>query len=143
MSGKIIATLLALVLSLVGAGLPGYAAAESITGFNPLAPLPGGYVGSPERGGKLFLQRCATCHGESGNGRGPRAVFLTPKPRDFLTENFREKFDRPRIYAAVALGKLGTEMPAWLKDLPEQDVADVSEYVFQRFVLNTIDISIR
>lgn len=143
MSGKIKLPLLALILYLVATALPGYAATQSVTGFNPLAPLPGGFVGSPQRGDKLFLKHCVTCHGESGNGRGPRAVFLTPKPRNFLTETFREKFDRPRIYTAVALGKFGTEMPAWLKALPEQDVADVSEYLFQRFVLKNIEPSAR
>lgn len=143
MAGKRKAALLALMLNLAATG-SGYAATESVPGFNSLAaPLPGGLVGSSQRGDKLFLKHCATCHDEAGNGRGPRAVFLTPKPRNFLTETFREKFDRPRIYTAIALGKLGTEMPAWLKELPEQDVADVSEYLFQRFVLKTIESSAR
>lgn len=143
MAGKIKSPLLVLILYLVATASPGYAATESVPGLTLAAPLPGGFVGSSQRGDKLFLKHCVTCHGEAGNGRGPRAVFLTPKPRNFLTETFREKFDRPRIYTAVALGKLGTEMPSWLKELPEQDVADVSEYLFQRFVLKTIEPSAR
>lgn len=138
MTGKRKATLLALMLYFVGTGLPGYAAAESEIIFNPASSLPAALVGSPERGGNLFLNHCVTCHGESGNGRGPRSVFLDPMPRNFLTQTFRDKFDRPRIFTTVALGKLGSQMPAWLKTLPEQDIADVSEYVFQRFVLKTI-----
>lgn len=143
MTGKRNATLLALMLFFVGAGSPGYAATSSDIVFNPLAPLPGGLIGDPQQGGKLFLNHCVTCHGETGNGRGPRAVFLDPKPRNFLTEAFRKKFDRPRIFNTVALGKLGTQMPAWLKTLPEQDVANVSEYMFQRFVQQTIETSPR
>lgn len=143
MTGKRRTTLLALMLLFGGVVGSGYAVAEDEIGSSSLAPMPGNLVGNLQRGGRLFLAHCVTCHGEAGNGQGPRAAFLDPKPRNFLTEAFREKFSRPRIFTTVALGKLSTQMPAWLKTLPEQDVADVSEYVFQRFVLKTTDLASR
>ena len=32
------------------------------------------------------------------------------------------------------MGKLGTEIPAWSKVLTEQEIADVAEYVFRKFI---------
>ena len=85
-------------------------------------------------GRKLYMATCATCHGEKGDGKGPRAYFIRPKPRNFLDPSFRATFNRPAVYTAVAEGRLGTEMPAWNKVLTEQEMVDVSEFVFTRFV---------
>ncbi len=41
--------------------------------------------GDPAQGRSLFELHCATCHGADGQGMGPAAVALNPKPRD-LTE---------------------------------------------------------
>jgi mono/diheme cytochrome c family protein len=35
------------------------------------------------RGHRVFLQRCATCHGAEGHGDGQNAYGLTPPPPDF------------------------------------------------------------
>jgi mono/diheme cytochrome c family protein len=37
----------------------------------------------------LFVNYCAACHGEKGDGNGPAARFLDPKPRDFSDAKFR------------------------------------------------------
>ena len=37
----------------------------------------------------LYLQHCAACHGEQGDGQGIAAKFLFPKPRDFRAGRFR------------------------------------------------------
>lgn len=40
--------------------------------------------------GKLLYEtNCLQCHGERGDGIGPAAVFLYPKPRDFRSGKFR------------------------------------------------------
>ncbi|CAB1367705.1 Cytochrome c, class I [Denitratisoma oestradiolicum] len=93
-----------------------------------------GLKGDPAKGGKLYMTTCATCHGAKGDGKGPRAYFINPKPRNFLDLAFRANFNRPAVFLAVAEGRLGTEMPAWSKVLTEQEIADVSEFVFQRFI---------
>ena len=98
------------------------------------AHLPKELVGNGKRGGEFYKENCATCHGARGDGKGSRAAGLTPKPRNFLEAASRAQLNRPAIYRAVYDGKVGTEMPAWGKVLNEQQVADVSEYVFQQFV---------
>jgi caa(3)-type oxidase subunit IV len=44
------------------------------------------WVSRPElvaKGKETFVQLCATCHGTEGQGNGPAAAGLTPKPRNF------------------------------------------------------------
>ena len=76
----------------------------------------------------------ATCHGTTGDGRGPRAYFINPKPRNFLHPASRQELDRIAVFNATSAGKQGTEMPAWRQVLNPQEIADVSEFVFQRFI---------
>jgi len=96
-------------------------------------PFQNGLSGDPAKGEKTYMANCATCHGAKGDGKGPRAYFINPKPRNFTDKSFRFAFNRPAIYTAVHDGRLGAEMPAWSKVLNDQEIADVSEFVFRRF----------
>lgn len=104
------------------------------TRANMSLPMPLGLTGNAERGVQLYMANCATCHGTKGDGRGPRAYFINPKPRDFLHTSSRASFNRPTLYEMVSKGKLRTEMPAWNKVLTSQQISDVSEYVFTTFI---------
>jgi mono/diheme cytochrome c family protein len=97
-------------------------------------PFINGLTGNAAKGERFYKDNCATCHGVTGDGKGPRAYFINPKPRNFRDDGFRNAFNRPAIYRAVAEGRLGAEMPAWNKVLTDQQIADVSEYVFRSFV---------
>jgi mono/diheme cytochrome c family protein len=97
-------------------------------------PFPKGLKGDPKAGGAFYMKNCATCHGEKGDGKGPRAYFINPKPRNFLDDDWRAKFNRPLLFQVTAKGKLGTEMPAWDKVLSDQEIANVAEFVFVQFV---------
>ncbi|MBL8343214.1 MAG: c-type cytochrome [Rubrivivax sp.] len=119
------------------AGLAGPAAA---TGSTPArvdmtVGLPNGLKGDSRRGGAFYLANCATCHGTRGDGQGPRAYFINPKPRNFGEADSRARFNRLVLFAAVSEGRLASEMPAWNKVATPQQMADVAEYVFQAFIL--------
>jgi mono/diheme cytochrome c family protein len=108
-------------------------------GFTPArvdmtAGLPNGLKGDLRRGSAFYLANCATCHGARGDGAGPRAYFINPKPRNFVEQGARARFNRVALYAAVAEGRVGSEMPAWNKVATPQQIGDVAEYVFQTFV---------
>jgi mono/diheme cytochrome c family protein len=90
--------------------------------------------GNLAKGRRFYDANCATCHGTAGDGKGPRAYFINPKPRDFRDAAFRSGANRPMLFAAVANGRNGSEMPAWNKVLDDQQIADVAEYVFQAFI---------
>lgn len=98
------------------------------------APFPKGLQSNATKGGAFYMANCATCHGVTGDGRGPRAYFIMPKPRNFLHPAARAQLNREALFKAVSDGKLGTEMPAWSQVLQPQEIADVSEFVFQRFI---------
>lgn len=99
-----------------------------------MQPFANGLTGDAHRGEKMYMATCATCHGNKGDGQGPRAYFIRPKPRNFIDPTFRASFNRTALYTAVANGRLGTEMPAWSKVLTDQEMTDVSEFVFVRFI---------
>ncbi len=101
---------------------------------NMSLPMPGGLKGDTSKGGTFYLNNCATCHGKTGDGRGPRAYFINPKPRNFLHSASREMLNRVELFEMISEGKPGTEMPAWNKVLSPQEIANVTEFVFQRFI---------
>jgi len=97
-------------------------------------PMPNNLRGDAAKGGRFYAGNCATCHGLKGDGKGPRAYFIRPKPRNLIDATSRAAYNRPALFAAISMGKLGTEMPAWSKVLSEQEIADVAEYVYQQFI---------
>lgn len=101
---------------------------------NMAARLPKGLAGDAERGRKLFEANCVPCHGKKGDGKGPRAYFIRPKPRNFMDEHAQEHLNRPALFKSISDGRNGTDMPAWSKVLPEQQRADLAEFVFRQFV---------
>ncbi len=110
------------------------APAPKAVAVNMSAAMPNGLKGDAVKGAAFYMSNCATCHGATGDGRGPRAYFINPKPRNFLHTASRAELNRTALFNATSEGKLGTEMPAWGKVLSPQEVADVSEFVFQRFI---------
>jgi mono/diheme cytochrome c family protein len=113
------------------------AASTSAPTVDMTAGLPNGLKGDPKRGGAFYIANCATCHGAHGDGAGPRAYFINPKPRNFVEAASRARFNRVALYAAVSEGRLQSEMPAWKQVATPQQIADVSEYVFQTFIRGT------
>jgi len=97
-------------------------------------PMPYNLVGVPEWGKTFYDGNCAECHGTNGDGRGPRAFFILPKPRDYRHPEARHKLNRVRLFNVIASGSHGTEMPAWDKVLTYQEIAHVSEYILQAFI---------
>lgn len=98
------------------------------------ASFPGTLKGDFERGRDLYMRTCSTCHGTRGDGLGSRSHFINPKPRNFLHSESRSQLNRPALFKAIVIGKVGTVMPAWGKVLSPEQVADVAEFVFQDFI---------
>ena len=113
------------------AGISQHAAAHRV---DFTLPMPNKLTGNAETGKAYYLQNCTACHGIEGNGNGPRAYFIFPKPRNFLAPGNRARFNRPALFNAIKNGVQGREMPAWENVLSEQHIADVAEYVFQAFI---------
>ncbi len=97
-------------------------------------PMPKKLKGNVQLGEQFFMANCATCHGKKGDAQGPRAYFINPKPRNFLDNYSRTTLNRPTIFFSVSNGRPGTEMPAWDKVLTGQEIANITEFVFQSFI---------
>lgn len=80
------------------------------------------------RGGRLFREYCALCHGERGDGRGVRREGLTLSPRDFTDSRWRASTSPRRVFFAIREGLHGTPMPSW-KALTEEDAWNMTAYV--------------
>ncbi|MBS0260852.1 MAG: c-type cytochrome [Planctomycetes bacterium] len=86
-------------------------------------------------GREVYLKRCAQCHGATGDGQGPAAEWLNPKPRDYRLGKFKfssTPFDnrplRSDMVRTVRNGVSGTSMPAFPL-LAAKDVENVVDYV--------------
>ena len=76
-------------------------------------------------GRSIYERRCMGCHGAKGDGKGPSARFLNPKPRDFTTGLFKFRSTAGKdslptdadLYVTLTHGLWGTSMPA-MHELP-------------------------
>jgi high-affinity iron transporter len=68
---------------------------------------------SLENGGKLYAQACATCHGATGEGDGPRAHDLDPKPASFRARDRMLALPPSALFATITYGIEGTAMAAF------------------------------
>ena len=118
-------------------GAPAVAAEPVDDGDYHDRPLPNGLVGNVPRGQSLYLVNCVECHGVTGDGNGPRAYFIFPKPRNFSDPATQRILNLPRLYTGIAEGVIGREMPAWDKVFSEQDIADVAAFVYAEFIKAT------
>lgn len=81
---------------------------------------------SVARGRALFLQHCALCHGERGDGRGRRRGSLSRPPANFRSPLFEP--DPARIRRVIRNGVAGSDMPGWQR-LGDRGVDDLTSYV--------------
>ena len=80
-------------------------------------------------------QLCASCHGESGQGRGPVAASQNPYPREFRHGVFKYKSTARKykpvkadIARALRKGMSGSQMPLFNK-LPDEKIDAIVDYV--------------
>jgi mono/diheme cytochrome c family protein len=52
----------------------------------------------------LFSDRCAVCHGSNGDGKGPGAANLNPKPVDFRNRKWQRSVSDEKIAQAIVYG---------------------------------------
>jgi mono/diheme cytochrome c family protein len=89
-------------------------------------------------GAAVYTNQCASCHGLSGEGKGPRAPGLATPPANlaWFATLPQSKWDG-FIYWTVAEGgePFGTAMPAYKAKLTDKEIWAVT--VFMRHTLGT------
>jgi high-affinity iron transporter len=82
-------------------------------------------------GRKIFKTSCALCHGMTGNGDGPLAMHLDPKPA-ILTDpgiTGNEESTAYDNFQVLNVGIANTAMVAWSEFLSEEDLWDVTYFI--------------
>jgi DMSO reductase family type II enzyme heme b subunit len=85
--------------------------------------------------GKVIYERkCALCHGSKGDGKGPAAELLDPKPRDFTSGVYKIRSTANKVpsdqdlFRIITAGMPGTSMPPW-DVLPDKDRWNLVAYI--------------
>jgi DMSO reductase family type II enzyme heme b subunit len=88
-----------------------------------------------EKGRQIYAKRCQVCHGEQGDGKGPVALYLDPRPRDFTAGVYKfrttgsgEPPTDEDLFRVVTRGLAGTAMSGWTT-LAETDRWAVISYI--------------
>jgi mono/diheme cytochrome c family protein len=87
-------------------------------------------------GERVFMQRCAVCHGPDGRGNGPAAPSLIPHPRNFTKGQFKYKStpgDKPPLDAdlirTISNGLQASAMPYFKDLLSEDEIREVVKHI--------------
>lgn len=89
-----------------------------------------------DRGQRLYRQACAPCHGIGGDGQGPAASGLHPKPHDFTTGMYKFRTTPmgamptdADLVRTIREGIPGTAMPAWKHLLSASQQMALAQYL--------------
>ncbi len=77
----------------------------------------------------VFEANCAGCHGIAGDGMGPAAAALNPKPRNFVTWKMKYGDDNGSLTKTLQNGIKGSAMPAWKDTLTQDQISSVIAYI--------------
>ena len=83
-----------------------------------------------ERGRRVFMENCASCHGPEGRGNGPAAAGMLPPPADLTGVHTRQHTDGD-LYWWITHGIDGTAMPAFDRRLSEEERWAVIRFIRQ------------
>jgi high-affinity iron transporter len=76
---------------------------------------------SVARGASVYQANCASCHGSLGQGNGPLAQGLNPKPSDLADAVVLRDQSPLDYYRRISIGVVGTAMPAFEGRLSADD----------------------
>lgn len=90
--------------------------------------LPAAEAGDAVAGQALYAANCTACHGVKGDGKGPAAVALNPKPTDFTSAAYWQARTDAQVARAIRSGRPGTSMTGFTQ-LSDGDLDDLVAYL--------------
>jgi mono/diheme cytochrome c family protein len=87
--------------------------------------------GNSARGKVLYQQHCSGCHGESGQGDGPGAKNINPKPIDHTNRQYMASLDDRHLFTVVRRGGKDIGRPAMppFPNLSDTEIKDLIAYM--------------
>lgn len=89
---------------------------------NPVKPT----RSSIQKGKEIYERKCALCHGDRGDGKGPASAGLDPKPTNFR-ESHGEKMTDGEHFWKITTGR--ASMPSYEKDLTVEERWHAVNYI--------------
>jgi mono/diheme cytochrome c family protein len=81
---------------------------------------------SIKMGRMLYTKNCASCHGKTGLGDGPKARGLDTHPGDMSSDAYKSQTDGEHFYKT----KFGRgEMPKYENKIPDEDIWHIVNYM--------------
>ena len=89
--------------------------------------------GDPETGKADYQLYCATCHGPTGDGDGPAAQGLEPKPARHSDGAYMNRFTNDDLFQVIKFGGQSVEksplMAPWGGALSDQQIQNVIAFI--------------
>lgn len=83
-------------------------------------------------GARLWANDCATCHGDTGAGDGPAAIWQDPAPPNFQATRRLDQISPRQVFATLTYGIEGTAMPTFVPAYSDKQMWDVAFYLLTR-----------
>ncbi|MGK2960880.1 MAG: FTR1 family protein [Gemmatimonadaceae bacterium] len=83
------------------------------------------------RGKALYVQSCASCHGDTGRGDGPAAADSPMPVPPIGSADLLPDLTPTMAYNVVTVGVRNTPMPAFGETMPSQDRWNVINYIYR------------
>jgi len=87
-------------------------------------------VGKAYRGESIFQQRCASCHGEKGDGNSPLAEQLPDTLPDFTAADYTAGKTPQELFDIITEGRMDKMMPPWGNQLSESERWDAVAFIW-------------
>jgi len=117
--GIFVAAAIAIVLSVTSWHVP--AAARKLK--NPVPPT----QDAVDNGMFNYMNHCKSCHGENGDGNGPRAANLSVKPTNFTDANLMGEHTDGELFYQITHGR--SPMPPFQGKLTDTDRWELVDYI--------------
>lgn len=78
-------------------------------------------------GEKIYMDKCAVCHGLKGDGQGEMGKALNPPPSNFRDRHMMREMTDGEIYWKITTGR--GPMPSFGKELSEKEIWDLVNYI--------------
>ena len=95
-----------------------------------IGPIDATALAAQERGGAVFAEHCARCHGARADGDSRLATVLKPPPANLRASEMSaaDQERMVRLGGEAAFGRSPT-MPAWSPTLDDAQIRDVVAYI--------------
>lgn len=78
-------------------------------------------------GKSVYADKCASCHGDNGNGQGDQASLYAVKPQDFTDAHLMNEVTDGELFWKISEGR--RPMPGFKKQLTEEQRWQVVDYI--------------